>query len=87
MFISLLAQRNEPKKVQPFTWPSASLRCSQRTGDIGKSLTLRRVAYPFFTVLLGGVKWHQDIFFNEQNKRFFRKFVKWKDCILGCRLV
>jgi hypothetical protein len=56
MFI-LLAQ-NEPKG-QPFTCPQEadSLRCSQGTGDIGKSLTLRRVAYPFFAALLGYVKW------------------------------
>ena len=35
-------------------------RCSQRTGDIGKSLSLRRAAFPFFAVLLGYVKWRNS---------------------------
>jgi hypothetical protein len=58
-FTFILLAQNEPK-WQPFTCPPESgcrhtklptidiLRCSQRTGDIGKSLTLRRVAYPLF---------------------------------------
>ena len=49
--------------MQPFICPPSaySLRCSQRTGDIGKSLTLRRVAFSLFAVLLGFVKWHQKL--------------------------
>jgi hypothetical protein len=43
-----------------------ALRSSQRTGDIGKSHALRRVADPFFISLLGGVKW-------QSNKHFVEK--------------
>jgi hypothetical protein len=67
MFI-LLAQ-NEPKRaaVHLVRQRRTALRSSQRTGDIGKSHALRRVADPFFIcrhtilptidILLGGVKW------------------------------
>jgi len=46
------------KKVQPITWPSAALRCSQKTGDIGKSFHSAESLICFFAVLLGCVKWH-----------------------------
>jgi hypothetical protein len=55
-----LHKENEPKEsaaVHLVPRCGTTLRCSQRTGDIGKSLTLRRVAFPSFVVLLGGVKW------------------------------
>jgi len=66
MFI-LLAQ-NEPKRaaVHLVRQRRTALRSSQRTGDIGKSHPLRRVADPFFISLLGGVKW-------QSNKHFVEK--------------
>jgi hypothetical protein len=70
MFI-LLAQ-NEPKG-QPITCPpkANALRCSQRTGDVGKSLSLRRVAYPPFVALLGCVKWPIKYFSTVNNAKPF----------------
>jgi hypothetical protein len=41
----------------------------KRTGDIGKSLTLRRVAYPFFAALLGCVKWPIKHFITVNNAK------------------
>jgi hypothetical protein len=81
MFI-LLAQ-NEPKG-QPITCPPEAdyrhtklpmidtQRYSQRTGDIGKSLTLRRAANPLFVALLGCVKWHIKHFSTVGNMRPFK---------------
>jgi hypothetical protein len=60
-----LPKENEPKeRAANHMVPrcGTTLRCLQRTGDIGKSLTLRRVAYPFFAVLLGGVQWRKKYF-------------------------
>ena len=66
MFI-LLAQ-NEPKRaaVHLVRQGRTALRCLQRTGDIGKSHALRRVADPFFIALLGGVKWQSNKYFAEK---------------------
>ena len=60
MFISLLAQRNEPKKVKPITWSRnrdypALLTKNGRRRDIADAFD--RVAYPFFASLLGCVIW------------------------------
>jgi hypothetical protein len=46
------------QKRQPFPWPSVA-GCPKFIPLYG---VLRRVAYPFFVVLLGGVKWHQKHF-------------------------
>jgi hypothetical protein len=58
-FLTFILHAQNEAKRQPFTYPPGadSLCCSQRTGDIGKTLTLRRVAYPFFAALPGCVKW------------------------------
>jgi len=59
LFIHFCLSKNEPKKTADhlISLRLTSLRCFQSTGDIGKSLALRRVAFPFFAALLGCVKW------------------------------
>jgi len=68
MFISLFAQRNEPKKGQPFTrrFAAGPLNVDYpalltKNGRLGKSLSLRRVVYPYFAALLGCVKWRERL--------------------------
>ena len=59
LYVHFCLPKNEPKRAAAHLvslWLT-SLCCSQRTGDIGMSLTLRRVAYPLFAPLLGCVKW------------------------------
>jgi hypothetical protein len=64
------------KKVQPehsplCCWPSATLRCSKKrtlrkvVKFIPPCGVLRRIVFPIFAVLLGGVKW--------QNKNMSRQ--------------
>jgi hypothetical protein len=65
VYVHFCLHKNEPKSAANYLvrLGRTTQRCLQRTGDIGKSLALRRVAYPFFTVLLGCVKWIKEIYF------------------------
>jgi hypothetical protein len=82
-------------KGQPFICPPEAdywhtklpmidtLLCSQRTGDIGKSLTLHRVAYPLFAALLGCVKWPIKHFITKNNaKSLIGSFLNFPSFIL-----
>jgi hypothetical protein len=63
MFISLLAQRNEPKESAAFhLFAFGEFPALLTKTDASESLTpcgvLRRVVFQFFAVLLGCVEWH-----------------------------
>jgi len=67
IFMFILPAQNEPKGAAVYLVRQrrTTLRSSQRTGDIGKSHALRRVADLSFISLLGGVKWQSKKHFVE----------------------
>jgi hypothetical protein len=58
IFFTCIKKTNQ-KKVQPITWSRKRdlPALLAKNGRHRKVAALRRVAYPFFASLLGGVKW------------------------------